>query len=291
VAPEVAAAATARPKDAAVILKEKHAQLQALQEAILKAPRAERKAMKKEVDTLDEEIAVLNAAFLRPVDATLESLEAAASEESATQALRTLKELTADISNPLMLKRCEEFGEKGIFDKLDQVLTQYGVNVSVAEEACAALSHLARSPKNRESMGEKMIPQVQEAMLHHVDSVLVQQAACRTVTNLSLQHPANALVLMPIGTMVVKAMQKHPDDTKMQLFGCLALNNLAINTTALPSWEGEANEHVSIMVMKSRFAENTAVQQWAKSFMLVCDKRRAGNTEASAKVTNIKADD
>lgn len=243
--------------------------------------------MKKEVQTLDEEIAVLNAAFLRPVDATMESLDAATSEESAAQALRTLKELTADISNPLMLKRCEEFGEKGIFDKLDEVLNAYGANQTVSEEACCALSHLARSPKNRETMGEKMIPQVQEAMLHHGDSLLVQQAVCRTITNLSLQHPANALVLMPIGTMVVKAMQKHPDDTKMQLFGCLALNNLAINTVDLPSWEADATEHVSIMVMKSRFAENLAVQQWATSFMLVCDKRRAGNTEASGKVTNI----
>ena len=59
---------------------------------------------------------------------------------------------------------------------------------------------------------------------------------------------------------------------------CLALNNLAINTKQLPTWEvssgvsawlvsrgvgcqAEASEHISIMIMKKRYADNKAIQQ------------------------------
>jgi len=277
VTPEVAQALnTGRPKDALAVLQEKHAQLKALNDKILKAPRAERKALKAEAEALDTEIAALNAAFLRPVDAGLTALQEADTPEAAAEALKMVKEMTANAGNKVMMKRCDDFGAKGIFDQLDKMFTEFGSEAPVAEEGCAALSHLARSPPNREIMGATMVPQVQEMMLHHVGSLPVQQAACRIVTNLSLQHLENAKKLMPLGTMIVKAMQKFPDDTNMQLFGCLAVNNLAINTTELPTWEEGATEWIGIMVTKGRYAEHEGIQQWANSYNMVVGKRKRG---------------
>ena len=97
------------------------------------------------------------------------------------------------------------------------------------------------------------------------------------MVNLSLQNTQNAEKLMPLGTLVVRAMVKHPDDQKMQLYGCLALNNLAINCKELPTWQPEATEHIDIMKVRGCFAKDKAIQQWARSYTSIVNKRLKGD--------------
>lgn len=258
-----------------MLLKEKNAQLLALQTKIIEAPRAERKALKAEAEQLDREIAVINQGFLRPVDAAVAGLAAAESSEAATQALVAIKEMTSDVTNPEHMRRCEEFRDKGALDGIHKVFEQFMSDDKVAEEGCNAVSHLARSKETRALMGETMAPHVMTALITYSDNADVIKAACRGVTNIALQNEANAALMMQCGTAVVAAMQNFPEDRKLQLFGCLALNNLAINHHHLPEWTEDAVEYIALLVAKTKYSADFEVQKWAGNFLNVAEKRKA----------------
>jgi len=267
-------AATQREEVTLAMLKEKEEKLQALRQALRASPE-----LLDEINLHEQEIIMLNAAYMRPVEMSIVALTAANTGEDAAAALKAVAEITKGADNPNSIKYREEYRERDALKTILESLGGFIANKEVAENGCNAICHLTRCEKNHAVLVDIGAGNcISDAMNKHPTDYTVQVAGARAIINLSFACKVNPPNFKGFGDSLHNGMLQFKNERALQLWATIGLKNLAMNDKEIkkyPIWGEAVSETLGGSLVKTRWAQDRELQKWMKMVLTKLEEAKA----------------